>query len=74
MMTLRMFLLSAISPPPVPFGLLLNWIHGLAAVLTKPRQYDFHEVRLTSGAQRGLASRGQSRRVLSAHHERGGQP
>ena len=38
------------------------------------RQYDFREVRLTSSTQRGLASRGQSRPVLSAHNERGGQP
>ena len=38
------------------------------------RQYDFRAMRLTSGAQRGLASRGQSRLVLSAHDERGGQP
>src|SRR2546426_9257945 len=38
------------------------------------RQYDFREVRLTSSAQRGLASWGQSRPVLSAHNERGGQP
>ena len=39
-----------------------------------PRQYDFCEVRLTPGAHRGFASRGQSRPVLSAHSERGGQP
>src|SRR5262249_38033676 len=38
------------------------------------RQNDFHEVRLTSGAQRGLASSRPEPHVLSGTHERGGQP
>ena len=38
------------------------------------RQYDFHKVRLTPSALRGLALEGQSRPVLEAHYERGGQP
>ena len=44
------------------------------AHISTDRQYDFRAMRLTSGAQRGLASNGQSRPVLLAHHERGGQP
>src|SRR5207244_289865 len=38
------------------------------------RQYDFREVRLTSGAQRGLASSRPEPHVLSGTNERGGQP
>ncbi len=33
------------------------------------RQYDFHEVRLTFDALRGLALAGQSRPVLAAQHD-----
>ena len=47
---------------------------ALYAINNGVRQYDFREVRLTSGAQRGLALGGQSRPVLSAHYKRGGQP
>src|SRR6267142_1383697 len=45
--------------------------HGFAQA---PRQYDFREVRLTPSALRWLAFAGQSRQVLEAHTERGGQP
>src|SRR5213594_1327661 len=38
------------------------------------RQYDFREVRLTSGAQRGLASSRPEPHVLLGTNERGGQP
>jgi hypothetical protein len=37
----------------------------VSCIVPAPRQYDFREVTLTSSAQRGLASRGQSRPVLS---------
>src|SRR5260370_32050262 len=46
----------------------------LQRVTVLARQYDFREVRLTPSAQRGLALLGQSRPVLSADTERGGQP
>src|SRR5436309_15708206 len=39
-----------------------------------PRQYDLREVRLTSGAQRGLASSRPEPHVLLGTNERGGQP
>src|SRR5438132_4988944 len=38
------------------------------------RQYDLREVRLTSGAQRGLASSRPEPHVLLGTNERGGQP
>ena len=55
-----------------PFGDQVLVRHHL--LMNRSRQYDFRAMRLTSGAQRGLASGGQSRPVLSAHYERGGQP
>src|SRR5262249_33023747 len=52
-------------PPRFPPG------EGPAA---HPRQNDFHEMRLTSGAQRGLALSRPEPHVLFGTHERGGQP
>src|SRR5947208_1208075 len=42
--------------------------------LQPSRQYDFREMRLTSGAQRGLASSRPEPHVLLGTNERGGQP